>query len=369
MNDLKNTITQKKYQHYVPQFYLKLFSNDKKSIGLYLLDSKKYISNASIREIGGDDYFYGKDGELEDWFGELESKWSIIIKKIIENNELKLDITDYIYLLMFIYLSDARNKNNANIMNKFVNELAVTAINMYKENDIKISYKDKIVSLNSPNIYSIIAMEDIIPILLDLKLSLIINNTNNQFITSDCIVTRYNQFLLERGYKRGYAYGTCGIECFVPISPKYCLCLYDDTIYETKKRSDIIIVNSCDEINKINKLFLYNSDKNIFFNNTMNKNRVDTLMRNYKKLEIDEDTIFKSNDGEMILKIGSRCIDKNFSLQILSTRKNAKKIKVDLNVSAPIRPYVSMLTQDNEDIPEEIKSIIEGKKFYLTNKE
>jgi len=237
MKSSNENITEKKYQHYVPKFYLRFFSNDEKSIGAYIFKSKSYITNASIKGIGGSNYFYGKDGKLEDWFGELEGKWSIILKKIIETNQLNISIEDYIYLLMFIYLSDARNKNSANIINKFVNEIAITTLNMDSKQKIQHSYKEKIASMNIPNIYSIQVMEDIIPILLDLRLVLIVNETSNQFITSDCSLVRYNQFLLEKGYKRGYAYGTCGIECFIPISPKHCLCLYDNIIYGNKHQT------------------------------------------------------------------------------------------------------------------------------------
>lgn len=369
MKNIEENVTEKKYQHYVPKFYLRLFSNDKKSIGTYIFKSKKYISNAPIKGIGGSDYFYGKDGKIEDWFSNLEGKWSIILRDIIENNQLYVSREDYIYLLMFIYLSDARSKNSAKIMDKFINELAITTTNMDKKQKVKHSYKEKIASFDIPNIYPILVMQDVIPILLDLKIVLIINSTSHQFITSDCLVTRYNQFLLEKGYKRGYAYGTCGIECFLPISPKHCLCLYDDMIYQTKEKNDVIIIKDYKEIDKMNSLFLYNSDENIFFNNNVEKSRIDTLVKNRKQLEIDDDTIFKSEDGELIIKMGGRYIDRSFNFNFIFTRTKAKKIKINLNMSAPIRPYVEKFKNQKDVTPREVINRIENKKFYLEKKE
>ena len=55
-------VTQKKYQHYVPKFYLRFFSNDDKSIGTYIKKHNKYTSKAPLDSIGGEDYLYGKDG-------------------------------------------------------------------------------------------------------------------------------------------------------------------------------------------------------------------------------------------------------------------------------------------------------------------
>lgn len=361
--------TKKEYQHYVPKFYLRLFSNNPKSIGTYIFKQRKYISTASLSSIGGSKYLYGEDGKIEDWFSELEGKWNVILKKIINNNSLNINLEEYTYLLMFIFLSDARSKTNADTMNKFINELAITTHNIDPKNKEKYSYKDNIAHFTIPNLHTIETMPNIVPIMFDLNMVLIINQTNTQFITSDCIVSKYNQFLLEKSYKRGYAYGTCGIEIFVPISPNHCLCLYDNSIYESKQKNNIITIKDVKEINKLNKLFLYNSDKNIFFNAVFGKGKLDVLLKNTNRIVEDESTIFKSKDGEFLIKFASRYIDKNFDLNFIKTSKAAKKIKVNLNSSAPVRPYVEVLrSKDKEETPKEIMQKIEGKKFYLEKK-
>lgn len=101
----------------------------------------------------------------------------------------------------------------------------------------------------------------------------------------------------------------------------------------------------------------------------MGGNRINILTKNYDRLKIEEDTIFKSRDGEFIVKFGARCIDKNFNLSFISTKQKAKKIKINLNSSAPIRPYVNMLNNKNEVTPKEVVDRIENKKFYLEEKE
>lgn len=45
----------KEFNHFVPQFYLKNFSNNKKGIGMFLIDRRKFIANASIKEVGGEE--------------------------------------------------------------------------------------------------------------------------------------------------------------------------------------------------------------------------------------------------------------------------------------------------------------------------
>ena len=71
------------------------------------------------------------------------------------------------------------------------------------------------------------------------------------------------------------------------------------------------------------------------------------------------------------MKLGSRCIDKNFDLKFIKTKEKAKRIRVNNNASAPIRPYAQKLDEEkNKD--KTTKNVIEkisGKKFYLQNKE
>jgi hypothetical protein len=67
--------TEKKKNHYVPQFYLRNFSLDKKSIGMYHLPSRKHIQTASIANVVCRDYLYGKTKEIEDWFTKQENKY------------------------------------------------------------------------------------------------------------------------------------------------------------------------------------------------------------------------------------------------------------------------------------------------------
>jgi len=54
-----------KNQHYVPQFYLRYFSVDKKNVGAYILKSGKNIPSAPIKGQASRDYFYSDNMEME----------------------------------------------------------------------------------------------------------------------------------------------------------------------------------------------------------------------------------------------------------------------------------------------------------------
>ena len=75
----------KKKQHYVPRFYLKNFSNksDEKSIGIYNVKKNLFIPSGSLKDQNYIDYFYGKNGRIENSLQVIEGLSSSIIKDII----------------------------------------------------------------------------------------------------------------------------------------------------------------------------------------------------------------------------------------------------------------------------------------------
>lgn len=80
----------KKKQHFVPQFYMRNFStdNEKKLVSIFHLGTGKRIDNVPAKDQNYGDYFYGKDGKLEDSLGILESGASNAISKIIAEQKL-----------------------------------------------------------------------------------------------------------------------------------------------------------------------------------------------------------------------------------------------------------------------------------------
>lgn len=61
-------------QHYVPQMYMRLFSIDESSVGIYVLSSDHFIRQAPIKGQACRKYFYGKDGGVEKAFGTIEGR-------------------------------------------------------------------------------------------------------------------------------------------------------------------------------------------------------------------------------------------------------------------------------------------------------
>ena len=79
-----------KNQHYVPQFWQKLFSNnkDQKTIGIWNMNKELFINSGPIKRQASLDYFYGKDLELENAFREQEGLMAKIYSYLAEDKKL-----------------------------------------------------------------------------------------------------------------------------------------------------------------------------------------------------------------------------------------------------------------------------------------
>jgi len=219
---------EKNRQHYVPKFYLRNFSNSKNAIDTFNISNSKYIQNASIKDMCQKHNFYGSDKKVENFLNvEIETRASLIFRKILDTNKLPNSLDNYLHLVMFLLISEARNLKTADSANNMADFMAKTLIENHPDfKDLDLE-KFRIV-LNTPANFNIkIAMESI-EFVLDLEPILIVDQTGaRRFITSDNPLIRYNSFYLSKNYPGGFGYVTRGLQLFFPISPHKCILLYD----------------------------------------------------------------------------------------------------------------------------------------------
>jgi Protein of unknown function (DUF4238) len=103
-----------KKHHFVPQFYLRNFSEDEKSIGIYNIASQRTITRANLGNQCYRDYFYGKTPEIEHALGDMEGSAAQVIKICLEAEAVPRPLSaEHIILSHFIVLQDARTGHEA----------------------------------------------------------------------------------------------------------------------------------------------------------------------------------------------------------------------------------------------------------------
>jgi hypothetical protein len=260
------------YQHFVPQFYLKRFSNNGKSVGMAILNPSKMIENASIRNIAGQEDLYGSNGKVEKMLLQLEGQWSTALRELNASLKVPGFNDNRILLLLFMLLSDARTQSVATDQNNWITETSKSILRIYNSVG-KTQFTDDVINtvqvgFTIPNLVPIQQAFEHIAYLVDLHLILIVNETNYQFITSDSPFVRYNKLLALHHYSRGYGLAHIGFMCYIPISPSLCLCAYDRDVYNARiEKDDRLIIKAPDQIMQFNALFASNAENFLFYNN------------------------------------------------------------------------------------------------------
>ena len=151
-----------KRQHFVPQNYLREFSPDGESIGVFLVEHEKCIKKAPINSQAQESYFYGKSLELEKQLSELECLLAENRRTIFSNqtNKLSLYQREVLYQDMMLQLSRTKQMadlyeematanarrmwkhSNNELIRQHADDFCVKYENVYSGNIGNASYKD-----------------------------------------------------------------------------------------------------------------------------------------------------------------------------------------------------------------------------------
>lgn len=360
--------TQKKNQHYLPKFYLRNFSYNKngKQIGLYNISRSFFHSTAPLKHQASRNFYYGKDGLIEDRLAHIESQLVKPIKAIIDTMCLPQKNTDeHYHLIYFITLTILRNPTMIEMSEKFRKELSN-----------KITTLDKSANINRliPNTTheesverSLSQVPFMSSIILDLDYKLLVNETNVPFISSDFPVVRYNQFLESRKWQHGKTgFGSIGLQFFLPLTSSLTLVLYDSNVYKVgaKKQKKHILKNDND-IKQLNILQILNCINTVYFDEKVSEAFIkETQQIAYRHIRANEiksklghvvergqhDYITNGNGKKenLIIVTASDCEIK-LNINGIKQHSNSKAIKLG-NKVAQVRPWVKEVEEFYEKL-------------------
>lgn len=319
-------MAENKKHHYIPKFYLKLFSINKSDsyIKIFVKPTSKIITSGDITNQGYKKYFYGKDSRIEKEFSKIEDKASKIFSEIIKMKTLpKPQVEDYETLWLFTFLQESRTKFSADELNEMIYQTFKT---IFKDDRRLEDEIDRMKSVyENPVLVKIDSLINTISVTRDLRCKLIINRTKKPFVTSDNPIILYNQFL----EKRKHQYGKCGLaskglQVFYPISPELAITYYDEKVYKIGFRKRNYAETSDEkDIESLNILQFLNSDKVIYSNEKASNFYLKTLATKSSK--------FESIRGSIINEYPKKINDDGTSSVILSNQK--KDLEINLNLS------------------------------------
>ncbi len=262
-------MAEKRKQHFVPQFYMRNFSGDaeKMHFSLYHFGSSKRMDGVPIKDQNYDDYFYGKDGTIENALSMLEGAASAVVARVLANTALPERMSeDFITLVTFALFQSGRTPVAAaeidEQLERFVKEVAKDAPELKDSVDaVRVRFT------NAPAVLLRFVAESYV-FVLDLKWKLLQNKTSRLYITSDHPAILYNQFLEKRktfGSSIGLA--SKGLQFFLPLGPRHLLMMYDGGVYRVGGRTHLepCIEAQEHDVAALNALQAANADELLFF--------------------------------------------------------------------------------------------------------
>jgi hypothetical protein len=258
-----------KDHHFVPQFYLRQFSRDGRSIGLFSVKTDRLVLKASIRGQCQHAYFYGKDGKTEAAFAMMEGATAQVLRNIVQAQRPPTPWRENHVTLMFHVVSQhARTMYAADEQNEYSDIFAKSLIRPTLPRDgITAEDLDRVrVVLTNPIGEALRLIVPTFPLTMDLRCVVLVNQTKVGFITSDNPVVLYNQLLEERTYASNTGLQSVGLQIYLPLTPTMACFFYDPHVYGVgPKNPTRLLLEGQADIDQLNALQLLNAVDNVYF--------------------------------------------------------------------------------------------------------
>lgn len=141
----------------------------------------------------------------------------------------------------------------------------------------------------------------------------------------------------QRNHYGGYGLINQGIQLFLPLNSKICLCIYDNNIYDCyKSENNNIVINHSKEIDTLNKLIYLNSFNTIFFSEKMKKSYIMDKLSPIPYNKADDVTVLGNQDEKLII-YHPIIVNKRFNITFFKVKKEYLFIKLPNHMEGLVR--------------------------------
>lgn len=321
-----------KRQHFVPQFYLRRFSKDGKSINIWNIARQIKICNANLKNQCYRNYFYGQDSIVEETLSTIEANAAQVLHSIGDTSLPPSPGSEgHQFLIIYILMQHARTLRMADELNELTDNLAKYLARGSKELE-GIDLDSVRVGLKEPALSALSTATTCYPLLFDLAYKVLVNKTSLEFVTSDHPVVLYNQLMSFRKDGSNTGFATKGLQIFLPIDPHHMILLYDSNVYSvgTVRRNTVYITRRRD-VEKLNLLQFCSASENVYFRDgSLDMATLHEEGKSFRNETISDFAVVqveRSAKGETRELVRSSRVDikANLSVQFLAIRYSAKR--------------------------------------------
>jgi len=268
----------KKNQHFVPQFYLRNFATDDRSLDLVVLTSGKVVRQASLRKQCYEKWFYGEDEKVENLLMGLEAEWSRVLRSVVETGKVPGPVSnDRAQLLMFVTFQRLRTAVAEIYINQIRDLMAKVVLKDHPEVDPQeletLKFGVKHAAVDALTHAPVIALS-----LDDLRVEAVQVDGPISLFTSDHPVVFYNQYC--EGAKGVGVLGALsrGLQVFVPLTPRLLLMVFDAQIYRFGNRRGNERALSGADCHALNVMQVIGANKHVYIPRNIDENYVERVL-------------------------------------------------------------------------------------------
>lgn len=251
---------QAREHHFVPQFYLRAFSLDGRSLNSFNFNRCLWIKTASIKHECSRRNLHSFAPGLEQHLKVLEDRASSVLRLIRQLHILPPpEAPERLWLLAYVAFQKSRTPSatrHVTAFREYFRELLGEHAAPMDEIDA------------NPLGLTLSVTKDIVPITRDLEMHLVLNDSNVEFITCDDPVIVHNQYCEGLKYRGVLGWACTGLQVFLPLSPSEMLLLFDRGVYRVGRShhgESTTIITDASDVQVLNALQIHNADANVYF--------------------------------------------------------------------------------------------------------
>ncbi len=301
-------------QHFVPQFYFRMFTGDDRRVHLLLKKTRRIVLDAPIKGQCARHRFHS--AEMEQQFSQLESRHSAALRQwrdLAYVPSVRIQSEHLAWLWEAILFQRARTQleleKTAPAHEAFRMELFKEHVQHapgIKDRELILQHLERgyITIEENPQrlaALAILSALDNVLLISDLDVRVLRNRTNYPFLFGDSPSVFYNTLYRNVTDRGVLGYQTPGLQIFLPVDSRTLIMLLDAEAYRGRYRdSRIVDLDSRSDVSQLNALQLHNSHQTIYFANSDDRDYVLELWDAHEPQLVDPRDQFHKRKGWLV---------------------------------------------------------------------
>lgn len=266
-------MAEKESQHFVPRFYFRIYNGDAKWICCLRKEDSRVVPRASVESQCARHLLYGSK-RVEDWLSQREGLYASVLRRLTTDVEgggrPNLTPMQRLVLCEALLVQRARTPHEHR-----KNEAAFGGMRTYIADTWRSSNGDDQplpdhLSTAKPQSWALLQQikfaTESAPLLMDLRLVLVVNNSSHPFIFGDAPVVFCNQHLWHVKDHGVLGVRTPGLQVFAPLTPSVVMLMFDASVYSGPAcMADVVVTSNEADVWQINMLQLHHSEHYLYF--------------------------------------------------------------------------------------------------------